>query len=82
MFSQIPAGRLLALAIVLVAVDAAWTAALGAFQTLSHARAQDLIEEGRRRAPLVRALVADRAHTVAICQSWRLFAQVLSLIHI
>lgn len=78
MFSQIPAGRLLALAIVLVAVDAAWTAALGAFQTLSHARAQDLIEEGRRRAPLVRALVADRAHTVAICQSWRLFAQVLA----
>ncbi|WP_288815046.1 hemolysin family protein [uncultured Varibaculum sp.] len=78
MFSQIPAGRLLALAIVLVAVDAAWTAALGAFQTLSHARAQDLVEEGRHRAPLVRALVADRAHTVAICQSWRLFAQVLA----
>ena len=78
MFSQIPAGRLLALAIVLVAVDAAWAAALGAFQTLSHARAQDLVEEGRRRAPLVRALVADRAHTVAICQSWRLFAQVLA----
>ena len=54
MFSQIPASGLLALAIVLVGVDAAWAAALGAFQTLSHARAQDLVEEGRHRARLVR----------------------------
>lgn len=78
MFSQIPAAGLLVLAIVLVGVDAAWTAALGAFQTLSHARAQDLVEEGHRRARLVRSLVEDRARTVAICQSWRLFAQVLA----
>ena len=78
MFSQIPASGLLALAIVLVGVDAVWAAALGAFQTLSHARAQDLVEEGRRRASLVRLLLEDRAHTVAICQSWRLFAQVLA----
>ena len=78
MFSQIPASGLLALAIVLVGVDAAWAAALGAFQTLSHARAQDLLEEGRHRARLVRLLLEDRAHTVAICQSWRLFAQVLA----
>ena len=78
MFSQIPASGLLALAIVLVGVDAVWAAALGAFQTLSHARAQDLVEEGRRRASLVRLLLEDREHTVAICQSWRLFAQVLA----
>ena len=78
MFSHIPAGGLLALAIMLVVVDAAWAAALGAYQTLSHARAQDLVEEGRRRARLVRSLVAKRGHTLAICQSWRLFAQVLA----
>ncbi|MFQ8870417.1 MAG: CNNM domain-containing protein, partial [Varibaculum timonense] len=78
MLSQIPAAALLALAIILVAVDAAWAAALGAFQTLSHARAQDLVEEGHRRAPLVRSLLDQKENTLAICQSWRLFVQILA----
>ncbi len=78
MLSQIPAAALLALAIILVAVDAAWAAALGAFQTLSHARAQDLVEGGHRRGPLVRSLLDQKENTLAICQSWRLFLQILA----
>ena len=44
----------------------------------SHARAQDLVEEGHRRAPLVRSLLDQKENTLAICQSWRLFVQILA----
>lgn len=53
------------------------TAAEQAFQALSNARAEDLVEDNRRGAERVVSLVAHRYRTVEICQAARITVHAL-----
>ncbi len=74
---SIPAAALLVLALVAVAVASALQSVEVAFQRLSLATAEDLVEDEERHAPLLALLLEHRTRTGLVVRGFRTFWQVV-----
>lgn len=76
----IPASALIGAALVLIALAGLATALATALAQLSHARAEDLVEDGLRGAPAVMELVTHRRRARLTCRALEVLSVTLAVI--